>query len=116
MKGRKANLKAVTSLLSLSMTTFTSCNTIGSCWVCEDPEMPTGLPVTAGNYNALAHASLNKKQPSGCFLLTHRGSNPDSSEPKSDVLPITPWVNRRLIRRGKSRNFFYFRIALSRKR
>jgi hypothetical protein len=27
-------------------------------------------------------------------LLTHRGSNPDSSEPKSDVLPITPWVSQ----------------------
>jgi hypothetical protein len=25
-------------------------------------------------------------------MLTHRGSNPDSSEPKSDVLPVTPWV------------------------
>jgi hypothetical protein len=27
------------------------------------------------------------------FLLTHLGSNQDSAEPKSDVLPITPWVN-----------------------
>ena len=26
-------------------------------------------------------------------LMTLRGSNPDSSEPKSDVLPITPRVN-----------------------
>jgi hypothetical protein len=26
-------------------------------------------------------------------LLTHQGSNLNSSEPKSDVLPITPWVN-----------------------
>jgi hypothetical protein len=26
------------------------------------------------------------------FLLTHLGSNQDSAEPKSDVLPITPWV------------------------
>jgi hypothetical protein len=26
-------------------------------------------------------------------LLTHLGSNQDSAEPKSDVLPITPWVN-----------------------
>jgi hypothetical protein len=26
-------------------------------------------------------------------LLTHQVSNLDSSEPKSDVLPITPWVN-----------------------
>jgi hypothetical protein len=25
-------------------------------------------------------------------LLTHQVSNLDSSEPKSDVLPITPWV------------------------
>jgi hypothetical protein len=24
--------------------------------------------------------------------LTHLGSNQDSAEPKSDVLPITPWV------------------------
>ena len=24
--------------------------------------------------------------------LTHQGSNLDSSEPKSDVLPVTPWV------------------------
>jgi hypothetical protein len=24
--------------------------------------------------------------------LTHQVSNLDSSEPKSDVLPITPWV------------------------
>ena len=104
MKARKANLKAVTPLLSLSMTTFTSCNTIGSCWVCEDPEMPTGMPVTTGNSNALPHAT--KKPLLAAFLLTHRGSNPDSSEPKSDVLPITPWVNRCLIRRGKSRYFF----------
>ena len=161
MKGRKACLKALTSLLSPSMTTFTSCDTIGSWWVCEDPEMLTGMPVTTGSHNALPHATKKpqnaafllthrgdralKKCPVGIFsegdrlqggiltpsaprisqrknslaavfLLTHRGSNPDSSEPKSDVLPITPWVNRRLIRRGKSRNFFYFRIALSRKR
>ena len=27
------------------------------------------------------------------ILLTHLGSNQDSAEPKSDVLPITPWVN-----------------------
>jgi hypothetical protein len=27
------------------------------------------------------------------FLLTHLGSNQYSAEPKSDVLPITPWVN-----------------------
>ncbi len=26
-------------------------------------------------------------------LLTHLGSNQDSAEPKSDVLPITPWVS-----------------------
>ena len=26
-------------------------------------------------------------------LLTHQVSNLDSSEPKSDVLPITPWVS-----------------------
>ena len=26
------------------------------------------------------------------FLLTHLVSNQNSSEPKSDVLPITPWV------------------------
>ena len=26
--------------------------------------------------------------------LTHLGSNQDSAEPKSDVLPITPWVNQ----------------------
>ncbi len=41
-------------------------------------------------------------------MLTHRGSNPDSSEPKSDVLPITPWVNRRLIRRCKNKYFYGF--------
>ena len=28
----------------------------------------------------------------GLFLLTRQGSNLDSSEPKSDVLPITPRV------------------------
>jgi len=71
MKARKANLKAVTPLLSLSMTTFTSCNTIGSCWVCEDPEMPTGMPVTTGNSNALPHAT--KKPLLAASLLTHRG-------------------------------------------
>ena len=27
------------------------------------------------------------------FLLTHLGSNQDSAEPKSVVLPITPWVS-----------------------
>ncbi len=27
------------------------------------------------------------------YLLTHLGSNQDSAESKSDVLPITPWVN-----------------------
>ena len=27
------------------------------------------------------------------LLLTHLGSNQDSAEPKSDVLPITPWVS-----------------------
>jgi hypothetical protein len=27
-------------------------------------------------------------------LLTHLGSNQDSAEPKSDVLPITPWVSQ----------------------
>ena len=26
------------------------------------------------------------------FLLTHQGSNLNSAEPKSDVLPVTPWV------------------------
>jgi hypothetical protein len=32
-----------------------------------------------------------------CFIqLTHLGSNQDSAEPKSDVLPITPWVNQTL--------------------
>ncbi len=30
---------------------------------------------------------------SSFFLLSHQGSNLDSSEPKSDVLPITPWDN-----------------------
>ena len=29
-----------------------------------------------------------------CFWLTRQGSNLDSSEPKSDVLPITPRVNQ----------------------
>jgi hypothetical protein len=28
------------------------------------------------------------------LLLTHLGSNQDSAEPKSVVLPITPWVNQ----------------------
>jgi hypothetical protein len=28
--------------------------------------------------------------------LTHLGSNQDSAEPKSVVLPITPWVNKPL--------------------
>jgi hypothetical protein len=37
MKGRKANLKALIVLLSLFMTSFSSCDTVGSCWVCEDP-------------------------------------------------------------------------------
>jgi hypothetical protein len=31
--------------------------------------------------------------PLSLFLLTHLGSNQDSAEPKSDVLPITPWVS-----------------------
>jgi hypothetical protein len=34
-----------------------------------------------------------KSRDCGFFLLTHLGSNQDSAEPKSDVLPITPWVN-----------------------
>jgi len=71
MKGRKACLKALTSLLSPSMTTFTSCDTIGSWWVCEDPEMLTGMPVTTGSHNALPHAT--KKPQNAAFLLTHRG-------------------------------------------
>ncbi len=33
-------------------------------------------------------------------LLTHQGSNLDSSDPESDVLPITPWVKGE----GKFRN------------
>ncbi len=43
----------------------------------------------------------NKTLPMHCIrrvyvlnLLTRQGSNLDSSEPKSDVLPITPRVNR----------------------
>jgi hypothetical protein len=47
-------------------------------------------------------SSLKEKNPDiydyqgniNIVLLTHRGSNPDSSEPKSDVLPITPWVSQ----------------------
>jgi hypothetical protein len=41
--------------------------------------------------------SLKRKKPQkkihGFRLLTDQGSNLDSSEPKSDVLPITPSVN-----------------------
>jgi hypothetical protein len=33
--------------------------------------------------------------------LTHLGSNQDSAEPKSDVLPITPWVNLDLLSAAK---------------
>ena len=38
-------------------------------------------------------------------MLTHLGSNQDSAEPKSDVLPITPWVNRTLDSTAKLENF-----------
>ncbi len=41
------------------------------------------------------------------LMLTHLGSNQDSAEPKSVVLPVTPWVNRRLTRRCKNNIFFY---------
>ena len=42
----------------------------------------------------LSPPALNKKHRFlRCFVLTHLGSNQDSAEPKSDVLPITPWVN-----------------------
>jgi hypothetical protein len=40
-----------------------------------------------------ALSTHNKKAANAAFLLTHLGSNQDSAEPKSDVLPITPWVN-----------------------
>jgi hypothetical protein len=39
-------------------------------------------------------------------LLTHQGSNLNSSEPKSDVLPITPWVNRTLKGAAKLKKYF----------
>jgi hypothetical protein len=43
------------------------------------------------------------------FLLTHLGSNQDSAEPKSDVLPVTPWVRHCLIRRHKiTKNYRIF--------
>jgi hypothetical protein len=37
-------------------------------------------------------AIQQKRCISAALLLTHLGSNQDSAEPKSDVLPITPWV------------------------
>ena len=38
-------------------------------------------------------------------MLTHLGSNQDSAESKSDVLPITPWVSV-LKRSAKLKIFF----------
>ena len=46
------------------------------------------------------------------FLLTHQVSNLDSSEPKSDVLPITPWVSV-IKTRCKNRIFFLKRSIKS---
>jgi hypothetical protein len=40
-------------------------------------------------HNSIQH----KNSLPAVFMLTHLGSNQDSAEPKSDVLPITPWVN-----------------------
>jgi hypothetical protein len=37
--------------------------------------------------------------------LTHLGSNQDSAEPKSDVLPITPWVNNTIYGAAKLEKF-----------
>ena len=39
-------------------------------------------------------------------LLTHLGSNQDSAEPKSDVLPITPWVSSLSFDAAKLNKFF----------
>jgi hypothetical protein len=46
------------------------------------------------NSSSFLHTNpVNKKNsPLAVSLLTHLGSNQDSAEPKSDVLPITPWV------------------------
>jgi hypothetical protein len=47
----------------------------------------------ASRPDSLPSGLFNKKTAFRGFLLTHLGSNQDSAEPKSDVLPITPWVN-----------------------
>jgi hypothetical protein len=39
-------------------------------------------------------------------MLTHLGSNQDSAEPKSDVLPITPWVINTVSGDAKLGKFF----------
>ena len=67
---------------------------------------PPGLPDTPSFLRAigtgfspslpLLHTPDEKTPKCGVFLLTHLGSNQDFSEPKSDVLPITPWVSNTL--------------------
>ena len=67
---------------------------------------PPGFPViTAVLTGQASHPGVILKQKNECgafftlshsfslLLLTHQGSNLDSAEPKSDVLPITPWVS-----------------------
>ncbi len=44
-------------------------------------------------YSTSACSPSHSRSHSHTLLLTHLGSNQDSAEPKSDVLPITPWVS-----------------------
>ena len=54
--------------------------------------------------------SARSRSHSHSFLLTHLGSNQDSAEPKSVVLPITPWVNRTSKGAAKLEKFLIYYI------
>jgi hypothetical protein len=72
----------------------------------DPPGLEPDVKAKSLNHKVLSlQAHQRKNSRKAVSLLTHLGSNQDSAEPKSDVLPITPWV--RVCKRDAKLQFIF---------
>ena len=79
--------------------TFTRCLSLSMsaiCWHREPQPTFTPLPELVDGSLPKGKNKGKKQNASSLLMLTDQGSNLDSSESKSDVLPVTPSVNPNL--------------------